>query len=222
MLRFIARISGIVFGLFLYALGLLLGIEANIGYAPWEVFHVGLSKTTGLSIGTVIILSGLFIVVLVTVLGEKFGLGTILGVVLTGSFIDLIMYFDNRFAIIPKPGNLLTGALMLVAGLFIIAFGIFFYMGAAMGAGPRDNLMVVVARRTRFSVGICRGAVELTVTVVGWLLGGMVGLGTVISVVAIGFCVQITFKLLKFDPTVIKHERLDETFKALFGKKDSQ
>jgi len=205
---FIIRLLNMITGLFLYALGIVLMINANIGYAPWEVFHVGLANTIGLSIGVTSIIAGIVIVIIVTVLGEELGLGTICSMILTGVFIDVIFFI----CIIPKTNNFLIGIIMLIAGLFILALGSYFYIKSAFGVGPRDNLMVVLAKKTKMPVGLCRGIIELLVTVIGWILGGMVGIGTVVSVIAIGFCVQITFYVLKFDVTKINHENLKETF----------
>ena len=202
------RLLNMTFGLFLTALGIITTIKANIGYAPWEVFHVGLSNTIGLSFGMTTIVVGIVLTVIVTLLGEKLGLGTILSMVLTGIFADIILITD----IIPVAANFLIGLIMLFAGLFIISLGTYFYIKTAYGVGPRDNLMVVLVRKTKIPVGICRFAVEFAVTFIGWLLGGMVGIGTIISVIAIGFCIQITFGLLKFDVTAIKHESLSDTF----------
>jgi len=203
-------------GLAFYALGIVMMINADIGYAPWEVFHVGLANAIGLTIGVTSIIAGIIIVLIVTILGEKLGLGTIASMILTGVFIDIIFFVD----FIPMAKNLLIGIVMLITGLFILAIGSYFYIKSAFGVGPRDNLMVVLARRTKFPVGVCRSAIELLVTVIGWLLGGMVGIGTVISVIAIGFCIQIAFKLLKFDVTLIKHETLKDTFDTLIGKEN--
>ena len=208
MKRFTMRFLKLLLGLFLFALGIVLTINANIGYAPWEVFHVGLSLTTGISIGIASIIVGIVILVVVTACGEKIGLGTILNVVLIGVFIDLIMVVG----VIPVLANFISGVIMLIAGMFIISVGSYFYIKSAFGVGPRDSLMVLVKRKTNFPVGVCRGAIELTATLVGWLLGGMVGIGTVISVIAIGFCIQITFTILKFDVATVKHETLKQTF----------
>jgi uncharacterized membrane protein YczE len=204
-----------IIGLILYALGIVLMINANIGYAPWEVFHVGLANTMGLSIGVSSIIAGIVIVIIVTVLGEKLGLGTICSMILTGVFIDIIFYIN----IIPIINNLMIGIIVLIAGLFIIAIGSYFYIKSAFGVGPRDNLMVVAARKTKLPVGVCRSVIELLVTIIGWFLGGMIGIGTIISAVAIGFCVQIVFKLFRFDVTKIKHETLGDTLENIFGKR---
>ena len=208
MKRFIIRFLNLLLGLFLFALGIVLSINANIGYAPWEVFHVGLSLTAGISIGAASIITGLVILAIVAACGEKIGLGTILNVILIGIFIDLIMIVN----VIPMSANFISGIIMLIAGLFIISVGSYFYIKSAFGTGPRDSLMVFIKRKTKFPVGFCRSAIELAATLVGWLLGGMVGIGSVISVIAIGFCIQITFTILKFDVTTIKHETLKQTF----------
>jgi uncharacterized membrane protein YczE len=100
----------------------------------------------------------------------------------------------------------------LIAGLFILSLGSYFYIKSAFGAGPRDNLMIVLNRKTKLPVGVCRSIVELSVTLAGWILGGMVGIGTVISVVAVGFCIQITFAAFKFDAAAVEHETLKETY----------
>jgi len=203
-----------VIGLFIFSLGIVITIKANIGYAPWDVFHVGLAGKIGLSIGTVSIIVGLILVLVVTLLKEKFGLGTISNIILIGLFIDLFFLID----IIPIAENLIIGIVFLILGLFIIAIGTYFYIKSGFGAGPRDNLMVVLARKTKLPAGLCRSIIELLVTIAGWFLGGMVGIGTVISVIGIGFCIQIIFKLFKFNVTLVKHETLSDTF-LMFRKK---
>jgi len=207
------RLLSLLVGTFLTALGIVVTIKANVGYAPWEVFHVGLALTTKMSIGVASIVAGVVIVSIVTICGEKIGIGTICSMVLTGVFIDLIFMLN----IIPLVVNLTVGIVVLIAGLFIISAGTYFYIHSAFGAGPRDNLMVVLHRKTKLPVGICRCIVELSVTLTGWILGGMVGIGTVISVIAIGVCIQITFALFKFDPAAVEHETLKQTFETTFN-----
>lgn len=214
MKQFLKRILSLLFGLFLYSLGAVITIRANIGYAPWEVFHVGIAQKTGISIGTAVILAGVVIVGIVLVLGEKIGLGTICNMALIGIFMDLIFMID----IIPKQKTLPSGLLVLFLGLFIISLGSYFYIKAGFGAGPRDSLMVVLNRKTRLPIGVCRSTIELSVTIIGWVLGGMVGLGTVISVIAIGFILQLTFAFLKFTPAAVKHETLRDTYTNLFRR----
>ena len=218
MKEFFKRLLRLLFGLFLYALGIVVTLNAHIGYAPWEVFHVGLSRTTDISIGTASILTGVIIGVLAIFLGEKLGLGTILNMILIGIFLDVIL----KLNVIPVSGNFYIGIIMLIVGLIIISLASYFYIGSGFGAGPRDSLMVAINRKTKLSIGICRATIELLAVLAGWRLGGMVGIGTVIAAFAIGFCIQTTFKLLKFDAAEVKHETLDRTYKSLFPKKEEQ
>ena len=201
-------------GLILYAFGVAITIKADIGYAPWDVFHAGLAIQTGLTFGMASIAAGIVILVFVTLFKEKLGLGTILSMLVTGLLIDLIFMLD----MIPLASGILVGIIMLVAGLFIISAGSHFYIKSAFGAGPRDNLMVLLTRKTKLPIGVCRGMVEITVTLIGWAIGGMAGIGTIISGVAIGFCIQITFAIFKFDATKIRHETLKQTLDGLIKR----
>lgn len=207
MRRLAMRFLRLMFGLFLYALGIVLTIRANVGYGPWEVFHAGLGKTLGMSIGNASILVGLAIIAITLLMGERIGVGTILNMVVIGIFIDLLL----GSGIIPPVGNLWAGIAVLLLGLYTISVGSFFYIGSGFGAGPRDGLMVVLTRRLGLPVGLIRSAIELSATLCGWLLGGMVGIGTLISGLAIGFCIQTTFGLLKFDPTRIAQQTIGES-----------
>ncbi len=211
MRNFLFRFINLIWGLFLFAVGIVLTMKANIGFAPWDVLHSGLSERTGISFGTISILIGLLICVLVVLLGEKLGLGTVLNMVLIGSFIDLLLKAD----IIPMARGFVPGLIEITLGLFVIAFGSYFYIKAGFGAGPRDYLMIVLRRRTRLSVGVSRGLVEGTAVLLGWLLGGPVGGGTVLAAFGISLCIQIVFSLLKFEPAAVQHETLTVTWQRL-------
>ncbi len=206
------RLLRLIFGLFLYALGIVITLKAHVGYAPWDVLHVGLAKTTGITIGLASILIGILIVVVTFLLGEKLGLGTILNMILIGVFLDLIL----KLNLIPVMDKFGWGVIMLMIGLFVISLATYFYIGSGFGAGPRDSLMVSLARKTKLPIGLCRGTIEVIAVLVGWKLGGMVGIGTVIAALAIGFCIQITFRVLKFDAKKVDHQTLVVTYKALF------
>ncbi|MBK5251535.1 MAG: hypothetical protein JJE29_02685 [Peptostreptococcaceae bacterium] len=212
------RLLRLLWGLFLYSLGIVFTLKANIGYAPWEVFHVGFANTAGISIGTASIITGLAVGILSIMLGEKLGLGTILNMVLIGVFLDVILMFK----FIPTASNFVFGLIMMFAGMMIISLASYYYIGSGFGAGPRDSLMVALTRKTKLSVGICRGSIELIAVFIGWRLGGMVGLGTIISAFAIGFCIQTTFKLFKFDPAMIQHNTLGQTWRAIFKYKNEE
>lgn len=213
MSLFLKRLTQLLLGLFIYGFGIVFTINANIGYAPWDVFHAGLANTLGISLGNASIAVGVLIVLLAMILGERVGLGTLLNMVLIGVFIDLIMGLE----LIPKSSNFFIGLLMMAVGMIVIAIATFFYIGSGFGAGPRDSLMVAVTRLTKLPVGICRATIEILAVLAGWLLGGLLGIGTVISALSIGFFIQMTFKVIKFDPTKVKHEGLGDTFKLLMS-----
>ncbi|MBM7685789.1 hypothetical protein [Defluviitalea raffinosedens] len=217
MPHYLKRLMKLLLGLFLYALGIVVSMKANLGFAPWEVFHYGLGKTIGLTIGTVSILVGLIICLCAVWMGEKIGLGTILNMILIGVFMDLLL----MLSFIPEVNGLIMGIIMIITGLFIISFGSYFYIASGFGAGPRDSLMVALQRKTGLPVGLCRGFLEGTVVLIGWLLGGPVGLGTVLAAFGIGFCIQTVFVIMKFDATSVKHETLNATrkyFMSLYSK----
>ena len=207
----VIRLFRLFFGLFLYAVGIVLTMQAHIGYAPWEVFHAGIAKVMGVQIGTVTILVGLVIGIAVMLFGEPLGLGTVCNMVVIGLFMNILLA-SGLFAELSNP---VLGVVQLIAGLFVISLASYFYISSGFGAGPRDSLMVLLSRKTKFSVGTCRGAMEVSVTVVGFLLGGFLGWGTLLSAVLIGFCIQITFKVLHFDPKKVAHEDFVSSYRKL-------
>jgi uncharacterized protein len=210
---FYIRLFRLIFGLFLYALGILVTIKAQIGFAPWDVLHVGLANTLGMSIGQASILVGVLLVIVALVCGERVGLGTLLNMILIGVFFDMIMALD----LIPAADNSFGGIGMLLLGLMIISLASYYYIGAGLGAGPRDSLMVALARKSGLPIGFCRGTIEVIAVLIGWKLGGMVGLGTVVAAFSIGFCIQFTFWLLKFDAKKVEHQSLFKMKDDIYG-----
>jgi len=207
---YVKRFASLVFGLFLFALGTVFSIQANIGLAPWSALSAGLSNKTGLSFGNIEVITGLSIILADLALKEKVGFGTLLNALLIGKFIDLIQWTG----LIPRLASFWPGLLMLLAGQVIVCLGSYFYIGAGLSCGPRDSLMVGLARRLpRVPVGAIRGSIEAMALFIGWLLGAKVGLGTVISVFGIGFILQFTFKLLRFDVRAIVHESFADTLR---------
>jgi uncharacterized membrane protein YczE len=211
MVNFIKRFIKLMVGLFLYSLGIVITMKANIGFASWEVFHKGISNISGISIGQVSIIVGLIICGVVLLMGEKLGVGTILNMLFIGIFIDLLI--DLNF--IPGVNTYTAGIIMLLAGILIIAFATYFYIDSSFGAGPRDSLMVAVERKTGLEVGVARGIIEVSVVFIGWLLGGPVGLGTILAAISFGFFIQLVFKLMNFDAAEIEHETFTQTVKNL-------
>ncbi|GFZ33500.1 membrane protein [Clostridium zeae] len=199
--KMISTMVRLFFGLFLYALGLVLAINSNIGLSPWDVFGQGISKTLNITMGHATISVGFVIVLINFILGEKIGWGTIFNMIFIGEFMDLLML--NR--IIPISTNLVVSVMMMFCGVMVIALATFLYIGAGLGAGPRDGLMVALTRKTRKSVRVVRSVIEISALVVGYLLGGFVGIGTLIMAFSVGHAVQFIFKLFKFDVSKVEH-----------------
>jgi uncharacterized membrane protein YczE len=182
-------------------------VHANLGASPWDVFHQGLSLKLGITFGTASILVGLVIVASVALGGECVGFGTLCNMVLVGVFADVLMIGGW----VPEMKSFVSGLALMTGGLFVIAFASFFYMGSGYGAGPRDSLMVVMARRTGRPAGLCRAIVESLALCGGWFLGGRTGIGTLISALGIGIAVQIVFTLLRFNVRTVPQESLFES-----------
>lgn len=210
MENYFKRTSRLLFGLFLYSLGLTLSIQANVGLAPWDAFGMGVSNISGISYGNISILTGIVILIVVAgFLKEKIGIGTILNTILLGFMVDLM----QSIHLIPFMTNFFLGILMLLLSQIIISIATYFYISPGMGCGPRDTLMVALGKLfPKIPIGAIRGSIEGIVLFIGFLLGAKVGIGTVIAVFGISFILQYTFKLLKFDIKAVVHENMFETF----------
>lgn len=214
---YIKRFIRLLAGLFLFALGTCFIVQADIGLAPWDSFSMGLSLATGLSFGDIVIVTGILILVVDYLMHEQLGFGTILNALLIGKFIDLLQWSG----IVPKMEHLSSGIVMLLAGEIIICLATFLYVGTGLGCGPRDALMVALGKRFQEKpIGLIRGIIEGSVLLAGWLLGAKIGIGTVIAVFGIGFILQFTFKLLRFDVTSVRHESILDTLRIWKGRKD--
>ncbi len=211
MKREIGRMVRLSIGLFVYAVGIVLTMQAHIGYSPWDVFHAGLSQLFSMKIGTMTILVGILLGIVVLLGGEKIGIGTICNMVVIGLFINLLL--DS--GLFPERSHPLSGVIQMVVGLFVISFASYLYISSGYGAGPRDSLMVFLSRKTGWSSGTCRGLLEVAVSLAGFLLGGMLGWGTLLSALMIGLCIQITFSLLRFDPKKVHHENMVDSWMRL-------
>ena len=148
------------------------------------------------------------VLIISALLKEKIGFGTILDMCITGKGVDLFIWLD----IIPEQHDLLTGILMLIGGLVVMAVCVYIYMSTCLGCGPRDSLMMALSRRLKnIPVGIVRVGLEGIVLLIGWLLGGPVGIGTLISVVGLGLIMQLVFKIVHFNADAIAHESVLDT-----------
>ncbi len=199
LLKIVLRL---IVGFFLCAMGTVMAIKSNLGLSPWDVFHQGISNISVLTIGQVSIVAGVAIVIISCILGVKVGYATIANMVGIGLFIDFIMYLD----FIPKCSNIFTGIMMMIGSMFVIAFGSYLYIGCGLGCGPRDGLMVVLMQITKKPVKLIRGIIEVSALIIGAMLGGFVGVGTIITAFGIGYIIQFTYKILNFDVSCVEHK----------------
>jgi uncharacterized membrane protein YczE len=176
-------------GLIIMAFGIVLMIRADIGSAPWDVFHIGLTIQLGLTIGTWSIIAGFFIIGLTSLLTKAWPqLGALVNMFLVGIFIDLFMLVPW----IQKPDAFIGQLIMLIMGIVIIGYGIGLYIAPKCGAGPRDSLMLALTQISGWKVQWVRGVLEIVVLIAGWLLGGPVFIGTIIFSLGIGTIVGFT------------------------------
>lgn len=178
-------------GLACFGTGIAFFVRSELGVPPWDVFHQGISKHTGLGLGTVLIIVSFFVLLLWIPLRLRPGLGTLLNAVEIG----LVENFTQD--LIPQTDNMVIRIAYLVTGLCIIAAGSGLYIGAEFGSGPRDGLMLGLNTRFGISVRVARTFVEIIVMIIGIFLGGHIGLGTFIFALGIGPMVQITLRLFK-------------------------
>lgn len=195
-----ARSTGLLFGLLLCAAGIVALLESELGLSPWDVLHQGLAQHTPLSYGTANIAVGIAVLVLSWRLGARVGVGTVANATLIGLFIEVLLRIPSVRAL--SEGGLAARTVVLAAGIFFVALGSAFYLGAALGAGPRDSLMLVLALRSGWRIGVVRTLLESSVVVVGAFLGGTIGIGTVAFALLIGPALEASFWLLARTPLV--------------------
>lgn len=197
----VARLPRLVFGLVLFGVGAAMMVLARLGLSPWEVMAQGISFNTGIPIGTVGILIGIVVLLLWIPLKEKLGIGTILNVFIIGIVIDLTLWMAPEIV-----ENLSVRWILLIGGILLVGIGSGFYIGAGLGPGPRDGLMTGIARRG-VNIGFARFAIEITVLVIGWLLGGTVGIGTVLFAFGMGPLIAIFLPRLMVGPLEAENKK---------------
>lgn len=192
---FIRDFLVIQIGYALFGLAIALTIRASLGTGTWPVLEVALSQATGWSVGAITIAVGFVVLLIALVLREKIGWGTLTNIVFIGLWLDLVLWF-----VPPVRENLPLQIVMLLGGVLIQGIASAIYIGVNAGAGPRDSLMLALHRTTGLSLRMARGVVEILVLLTGWLMGGPVGIGTVVFALLIGPSVQWAFKLFNVHP----------------------
>ena len=181
----------LVIGLFLFGLGEAIIIGSGSGVSPWTVLAQGISSKTDLSIGMATFLISIFILVFWIPLKQIPGIGTILNAIIIASAIDLTLGF------IPKPELIYLKILQASLGILIVGMGSGIYLASNLGPGPRDGLMIGLQQKTNTSIPLIRTIIEITAVTVGWFLGGIVGIGTILFVFGIGPCVGVGLTLVE-------------------------
>jgi uncharacterized membrane protein YczE len=184
------RFARCVGGLAMFGLGITLFIAARLGVAPWDALHLGLSDLSGIPTGIVIEITGVFVLLLWLPLRQRLGWGTLLNAIEIGLVVLILE------PILPQPEHMILRIAYMVAGLASVGFGSAAYIGAGLGAGPRDGLMLGLAQRG-ISVRLARTAIEITVLLAGWALGGTIGIGTAVFTFGIGPVVQFFLPRLR-------------------------
>lgn len=185
------RLTALFGGLVLFGLAIVFMLESGLGLPPWDVLHFGIAKHTPLSLGVSGIGVGLIIVAFTWLEGTPPGFGTIANTIVIGVSIDVLRSFDAIEGL--SESVLAVRIALLAAGVLLFGVGSAFYIGAGMGAGPRDQLMMVLSRRTGRRIGLVRGAMEITVLLIGLALGGIAGIGTLTLALLVGPIVELAF-----------------------------
>jgi uncharacterized membrane protein YczE len=179
------RLSQLFAGLWLYGASMAMQIRATLGLDPWDVLHEGLTRRTGLSFGAIVAITGVLVLLAWIPLKQKPGIGTIANVVVIAVAVDVTLWM------MPAPQGLLPRILLLVLGIVLNAVAFAAYVGSRLGPGPRDGMVTGFCRRTGTSLRVVRTVVELLVLGTGWLLGGTVGIGTILYALGIGPLTQL-------------------------------
>ena len=193
--RPVERATRLLLGLVLFGLALATLVKADLGLDPWNVFTQGLARQIGLSLGQTTVIVSVLLLVLWIPLGERPGLGTIANALIVGPVVDL------GLEIIPAPGQLTGQIAYMVAAIVGTAIATGLYVGAGWGPGPRDGLMTGLGARG-VPIAFARAGIEITVLVVGWFLGGTVGVATVLFATTIGPLVKVALHRLAVRPAV--------------------
>lgn len=193
------RLLQLYTGLVLYGVSTAMFVRANLGADPWNVFHLGVARIFSLNIGMVMIGVGALVLLLWIPLRQKPGLGTISNVIVLG------LAADAALALMPPIESLVARSFLLFAAILVNAIATGMYIGAGFGSGPRDGLMTGINARTGWSVRSVRTAIELTVLLAGWLMGGTFGVGTVLYALAIGPLIQLCLPWFRIAPRAQKN-----------------
>ena len=198
----------ILLGLSIYSFGVYLTIYANIGLAPWDCLGMGIAKHTPLNYGSSMVLIGVCAIIIQLLLQERIGFATVFDALLTGNLTQLLCDISPY----PENHSLWLGIAYMLFGFLFIALGMYVYMSAEMGYGPKDGLLIAIGKRmSKIPIGIVEILLWAMATLIGWLLGSTVGIGTLISTFGAGAVMHLFYSAIHFEPRELKHKSLKET-----------
>jgi uncharacterized membrane protein YczE len=206
------RLPGLIVGLIVFGVGVAFMARAGLGLGPWEAFHQGISRLTGLELGTVSILVGIPILAAWWPLGERPGVGTVLNIAFIGTATNVAL------SVVPPATALPAELAMMLGGVVTIAIGSGLYLASDLGPGPRDGLMTGLHVRFGWPIHRARTLIELTVLLAGFLLGGTIGLGTVVFALAIGPLVQVSLRVFDREGRVSRRRRAATEARGMTGE----
>lgn len=198
----------ILLGLSIYSFGVYLTIYANIGLAPWDCLGMGIAKQTPLNYGSSMVLIGVCAIIIQLILRERIGFATLLDAVITGNLTQLLCDISPY----PENHSVWLGIAFMLFGFLFIALGMYVYMKAEQGCGPKDGLLIAMGKRLpKMPIGVVEILLWAVVTLFGWLLGGTVGIGTLISSFGAGAVMHLFYSIIHFEPRELHHKSIAET-----------
>ncbi len=212
--KILAEWLRIATGLAVFSFGVHLTIFADIGLAPWDCLGMGIAAHTPLNYGLAMTAMAVVILIVDVLMKERIGFGTVIDALLTGNLVQLF----NTLNPFPKNGSFPLGVVLMLGGFVFMALGMRVYMGAAQGCGPRDSLLVGLGKRLpKIPIGIVEVLLWGTVTLAGWLLGGPVGIGTLIGTFGAGLVMHFVYSLIRFEPREIRHRDIIGVVREMTG-----
>jgi len=202
-------------GLIIFTAGDYMVIQAGIGLPPWDCLSIGLSRRILITRGQASIAVSLFILFLDILMKEQIGIGTLLDTVICGCFLDLFTWIG----FIPVQKSLPAGILIFVIAMYIMAFGQFLYMDAGLCCGPRDSFLIGVGKRMRkIPIGMVEVMIMAVVLLAGWLLGGPMGIGTLLGAAGLGLVMQTVFNAVHFEPRDVRQNDLVSSMRGIYSR----
>lgn len=201
-------------GLAFFGVGIYFTIQANIGVAPWDCFYLGIEKATGIKYGNISVCASLIIITIDVILKERIGIGTLTDAIVVGKTVDLC----NALNLVSEQTSMWTGIAFMLIGLLINGVGQYIYMQSALCCGPRDGLLLALSKRMpKVPIGAVGVMINGAVLLLGWILGGPIGIGTILGVLLMTPIMQMVFQVMHFEPKAVIHQDLIQSSRVILS-----